>query len=81
MEPDSSITLEARVKKVIPHPVTNVPDRAQICFIGADYLYDEIRIPNIHKWKVGKDIEVVIRPSQRESMPAKLRVSTANNDL
>jgi hypothetical protein len=28
-------------------------------------LYDELRVPNIHKWEVGKGIEVTLRPRQQ----------------
>jgi hypothetical protein len=36
-----------------------------ISFVGADLLYDELRVPNIHKWEVGKGIEVTLRPRQQ----------------
>ena len=61
MKPDI-ITLAGTVRKVIDRSVLNEPEQAQISFAGADYLYDELRIPNIHKWEVGKGIEVTIRP-------------------
>ena len=56
------ITLAGTVRKVIDRSVLNEPQQVQISFAGADYLYDELRIPNIHKWEVGKGIEVTIRP-------------------
>ncbi|HXM96687.1 MAG TPA: hypothetical protein VOA64_20910 [Candidatus Dormibacteraeota bacterium] len=56
------ITLAGTVRKVIDRSVLNEPQQIQISFAGADYLYDELRIPNIHKWEVGKGIEVRIRP-------------------
>jgi len=56
------ITLAGTVRKIIDRSVLNEPEQAQISFAGADYLYDELRIPNIHNWEVGKGIEVIIRP-------------------
>ncbi|HXM92839.1 MAG TPA: hypothetical protein VOA64_01090 [Candidatus Dormibacteraeota bacterium] len=56
------ITLAGTVRKVIDRSVLNEPEQAQISFTGADYLYDELRVPNIHKWEVGKGIQVTIRP-------------------
>ncbi|HXM96040.1 MAG TPA: hypothetical protein VOA64_17600 [Candidatus Dormibacteraeota bacterium] len=56
------ITLAGTVRKVIDRSVLNKPQQVQISFAGADYLYDELRIPNIHKWEGGKGIEVTIRP-------------------
>ncbi|HXM92918.1 MAG TPA: hypothetical protein VOA64_01485 [Candidatus Dormibacteraeota bacterium] len=56
------ITLAGTVRKIIDRSVLNEPEHAQISFAGADYLYDELRIPNIHNWEVGKGIEVIIRP-------------------
>jgi hypothetical protein len=55
------ITLAGTVKKLIDRSITSEPQQAQISLIGADFLYDELRIPNIHKWEVGKGIEVTIR--------------------
>ncbi len=56
------ITLAGTVKKVIDRAVVNEPEQAQIYLVGADHLYDEVRVPNIYKWEVGKAIEVTIRP-------------------
>ena len=56
------ITLAGTVKKVIDRVVVNEPEQAQIYLVGADHLYDEVRVPNIYKWEVGKAIEVTIRP-------------------
>jgi len=56
------IRLAGTVRKVIDRSVLNEPRQVQISFAGADYLYDELRIPNIHKWEVGEGIEVTIRP-------------------
>ncbi|HXM93678.1 MAG TPA: hypothetical protein VOA64_05395 [Candidatus Dormibacteraeota bacterium] len=56
------ITLAGTVRRVIDRSILDETERVQISFAGADYLYDELRIPNIHKWEVGKGIEVTIRP-------------------
>ena len=58
------ITLAGTVKKLIDRSVVNEPQQAQIYLNGADHLYDEVRIPNIYKWEVGKQIEVTIGPPQ-----------------
>ena len=56
------ITLEGTVKKVIDRPLLAELQQVQIYLAGADHLYDEVRIPNVYKWEVGKRIEVTIRP-------------------
>jgi len=56
------ITLAGTVKKPIDRSAVNEPPQAQIFLAGADHLYDELRIPNVHAWEVGKSIEVTIRP-------------------
>lgn len=56
------ITLEGTVKKLIDRPLLAEVQQAQIYLVGADHLYDEVRVPNIYKWEVGKRIEVTIRP-------------------
>jgi hypothetical protein len=56
------ITLAGTVQKLIDRSLLNEPQQAQISLVGADALYDEIRVPNVHKWEVGKGIEVTIRP-------------------
>jgi hypothetical protein len=58
----SVITLAGTVAKLIDRKMTNEPQQAQISLAGADYLYDELRIPNSCNWKVGDGIEVTIRP-------------------
>jgi len=63
MTPDF-ITLTGTVRKLIDRSLTEEQEQAQIYFVGADHLYDELRIPNVHMWEVGKDIEVTIRPRQ-----------------
>jgi hypothetical protein len=55
------ITLSGTVKKLIDRSILDEPQQVQIALIGADHLYDELRIPNFHKWEVGKGIEVTIR--------------------
>ena len=56
------ITLAGTVKKPIDRSVVNEPPQAQIFLAGSDHLYDELRIPDVHAWEVGKSIEVTIRP-------------------
>jgi hypothetical protein len=56
------ITLAGTVKRLIDRSEIDEPEQAQIYLTGADHLYDEVRIPNIYKWEVGKRIEVTIRP-------------------
>jgi hypothetical protein len=56
------IILAGTVKKLIDGLPVDKPQQAQIYLAGADQLYDELRIPNIYKWEVGKKIEVTIRP-------------------
>ena len=56
-----TITLTGSVKKLIDRSLLNEPQQAQISLVGADFLYDELRVPNIHKWEIGRDVEVTIR--------------------
>lgn len=56
------ITLAGTVKKLIDRAVIKEPQQAQIFFFGADHLYDELRVPNVHNWEIGKGVEVTIRP-------------------
>jgi hypothetical protein len=56
------ITLAGTVAKLIDRRMTNESQQAQISLAGADFLYDELRIPNSCNWKVGDGIEVTIRP-------------------
>jgi hypothetical protein len=58
------ITLAGTVKKLVDRSIVNELQQAQIYLTGADHLYDEVRIPNIYKWEVGRRIEVTIRPLQ-----------------
>ena len=55
------IILAGTVKKLIDGSLVDKPQQAQIYLAGADQLYDELRIPNIYKWEVGKKIEVTIK--------------------
>jgi hypothetical protein len=55
------ITLAGKVKQVIDRTMLHEPQQVQISLAGADFLYDELRVPNIHNWEVGKGIEVTIR--------------------
>jgi hypothetical protein len=56
----TTITLAGTVKKLIEFPGT--AQQAHISLSGAEYLYDELRVANIHKWPVGSSVEVVIKP-------------------
>lgn len=56
-----TITLTGSVKKLIDRSLVNEPQQAQIALVGADFLYDELRVPNIHKWEIGRNVEVTIR--------------------
>lgn len=58
---ETTIRLAGAVQKLIDRFVTNQPQQAQIHLAGADSLYDELRMANIHKWEVGAGIEVTIR--------------------
>jgi len=61
MDAQGTITLAGTVRKLINRSILDEPQQAQIVLTGADHLYDELRIPNLHKWEVGKSIEVTIR--------------------
>jgi hypothetical protein len=56
-----TITLTGSVKKLIDRSLFNEPQQAQISLVGANFLYDELRVPNVHKWEIGRDVEVTIR--------------------
>jgi hypothetical protein len=56
-----TITLAGTVRRVIDRSALEEPQQAQIAFAGADYLYDELRIPNTLRWEEGKSVEVTIR--------------------
>lgn len=56
-----TITLTGSVKKLIDRSLLNEPQQAQISLVGADFLYDELRVPNVHKWEIGRNVEVTIR--------------------
>jgi hypothetical protein len=55
------ITLIGVVKKLIDRTLVNEPQRAQIFLSGADYLYDELRVANVHQWEIGKSVEITIQ--------------------
>ena len=57
-----TITLAGTVKKIVDRSMLRQPQQAQISLQGADFLYDEIRVANVHNWEVGRGIEVTIRP-------------------
>jgi hypothetical protein len=59
---EDTITLAGVVQKLIDRTMVNEPQQAQISLSGADYLYDELRVANIHKWEIGKGVEITIRP-------------------
>jgi hypothetical protein len=56
-----TITLAGTIQKLIDRAAVQEPQQAQILLAGADYLYDELRIPNTHSWEEGKAVEVTIR--------------------
>jgi len=58
---EGTVTLAGTVHKLIDRSALKEPQQAQIALAGADYLYDELRIPNTHGWKEGKAVEVTIR--------------------
>jgi len=57
-----TITLAGTVEKIVDRSMFRQPQQAQILLQGADFLYDEIRVANVHNWEVGRGIEVTIRP-------------------
>ncbi len=65
MDTQGTITLAGVVQKLIDRSILNEPQQAQISLSGADHLYDEVRVANVHKWEVGKSVEVTIRPCQQ----------------
>jgi hypothetical protein len=56
-----SITLAGTVRKLIDLPSSPGAQQAQIALDGADYLYDEVRVANVHKWPVGNSVEITIK--------------------
>ena len=57
------IKLTGVVQKLIDRTLLNEPQQAQISLSGAEYLYDELRIANVHRWEIGKSIEITIQAS------------------
>jgi len=55
------ITLTGVVQKLIDRTLVNELQQAQISLSDADYLYDELRVANVHKWEVGKSVEITIQ--------------------
>ncbi len=55
------ITLTGVVQKLIDRNLSNEPQQAQISLSGADYLYDELRVANVHEWGVGRSVEITIQ--------------------
>lgn len=51
------ITLVGTVRKLIDLPSNHGAQQAQIALDGADYLYDEVSVDNVHKWLVGNNVE------------------------
>jgi len=43
------ITLVGTVRKLIDLPSSHGAQQAKIALDGADYLYDEVRVANVHK--------------------------------
>jgi hypothetical protein len=58
----TAIKLTGTVLKVIDRSAIKEPEEAQIALAGAGYLYDELRIPNIHGWEEGKAVKLTIEP-------------------
>jgi len=56
------ITLTGTVRKLIDQSRIGEPEQVQIGLDGASHLYDEVRVPNLHGWSIGDQIEFVIRP-------------------
>lgn len=56
-----TITLTGVVQKLIDRTLSNELPQAQISLSGADYLYDELRVANVHQWGVGKSVEITIQ--------------------
>ena len=55
------ITLTGVVQKLIDRTLIDQPQQAQISLSGADYLYDELRVENVHQWEIGKSVEITIQ--------------------
>lgn len=55
-----SVTIAGTVRELIDLPCGHGPQQVQIALDGADYLYDEVRVANVHKWPVGNSVEVTI---------------------
>jgi hypothetical protein len=55
------ITLTGVVQKLIDRTLVDQPQQAQISLSDADYLYDELRIANVHQWEVGRSVEITIQ--------------------
>jgi hypothetical protein len=53
-----SVTLPGKVEKIIPGPLPEMPDKAQIAVEGADHLYKEIRVENTPQDENGKPVSL-----------------------
>ena len=53
-----SVTLPGKVEKIIPGPLPEMPDKAQIAVEGADDLYKEIRVENTPQDENGKPVSL-----------------------
>ena len=68
-----------RVRKVIPPPHPELPEKAEITVEGADHLYQEIRIENTlkdHKGeevklKEGAEVDVIVEADSDATVPKK----------
>jgi hypothetical protein len=56
-----TITLSGTIQKLIDRSMVEQPQQVQIGLLGADHLYDELRIPNSLGWNEGGQVEVTIR--------------------
>jgi hypothetical protein len=71
-------TKPGTVQKIIPSPIPEIPEKAEIAVEGADPLYKEIRIDNKLtdpsgkkvKLKAGAKVEVTVEADPKETVPA-----------
>jgi hypothetical protein len=77
MKENPSVTLPAKVERIIPPPSPTEPGKAQISVEGGDVLYREIRIENKltdengHevRLKRGAEVEVTIEADKAQTVP------------
>lgn len=77
MQDKPSVTLPAKVEKIIPSRHPSEPEKAQIAIEGADDLYREIRIENALvddngrevRLKKGAEVDVVVEADKNATLP------------